>query len=130
MSAEFTVSALFNVPVKELYDAWLSSEAHSAFTGSRAEIDPVVGGKYSAWDGYITGETLELEPPQRILQNWRTTEFPEDSPDSTLEVRFEEEEMGTRITLIHKGMPESQAENYRQGWTDHYFDPMERYFSD
>lgn len=130
MGAEIKVSAVFNLPAKALYEAWLSSEAHSAFTGSRAEIDPVVGGKYSAWDGYIQGETLELEPHERILQSWRTTEFPEGSPDSTLEVRFEEMDDGTRITLIHQNLPESQVGNYRQGWADHYFDPMQKYFSD
>jgi activator of HSP90 ATPase len=130
MCADITVSAVFDVPAKALYDAWLSSEAHSAFTGSTAEIDSVVGGRYSAWDGYIEGETLELEPYRRILQSWRTSEFPEGSPDSLLEVQFEEEGAGTRITLVHSDLPESQAENYRQGWVENYFDPMRKYFSD
>lgn len=130
MGTEITVSAVFDVPAKVLYDAWLSSEAHSAFTGSAAQIDPTVGGRYSAWDGYIEGENLELEPHRRIRQSWRTTEFPEGSPDSILEVQFEEEGAATRITLVHRDLPENQAENYRQGWLDHYFDPMRKYFSD
>jgi len=98
-------------------------------TGNPANVDVKVGGKFSAWDGYIFGSTLELEPDQRIVQAWRTTEFPEDAPDSRLEILFEEATKGTKVTLIHSDMPEDQVDSYRQGWEDFYFKPMKEYFS-
>jgi len=115
--------------VSDIYSTWLSSEGHAAMTGNPANVDVKVGGKFSAWDGYIFGSTLELEPDQRIVQAWRTTEFPEDAPDSRLEILFEEATRGTKVTLIHSDMPEDQVDSYRQGWEDFYFKPMKEYFS-
>jgi activator of HSP90 ATPase len=130
MTESLQVSAFFaGITPERLYSAWLDSEQHAAFTGSPAKVDPQVGGSFTAWDGYIQGATLELEPFLRILQSWRTTEFPEDSPDSSLEVLVQEEKGGARLTLIHTQIPDGQAESYRQGWEDYYFQPMQAYFS-
>ena len=112
-----------------LYRAWLDSGEHSAFTGSEAKVDPRVGGRFSAWAQYITGETLELEPSRRIVQAWRTVDFPPGSPDSRLEILLEAAGAATRVTLKHSNLPDGQGEEYRQGWIDNYFDPMKTYFS-
>ncbi|NUQ84116.1 MAG: SRPBCC domain-containing protein [Anaerolineales bacterium] len=124
----FTLSEIFNAKPSAIYKAWLSDEGHSAMTGSAAKVDGRVGGKFTAWDGYISGLTLELTPDRRIVQAWRTTEFPGDAPDSRLEILLEEVEGGTKVTLTHRDMPNDQAESYRQGWEDFYFKPMREYF--
>jgi len=85
MPDAFEISTVLTASAKQVYEAWLSSKEHGAMTGGAARIDPVVGGRFSAWDGYITGATLELEPYRRIVQSWRTIEFPADAPDSRLE---------------------------------------------
>lgn len=97
-------------------------------TGSPAKVDGKVGGKFTAWDGYIFGSTLELTPNQRIVQAWRTSEFPDDASDSRVEILLEEVDAGTKVTLTHSDMPEDQVESYRQGWEDFYFKPMRQYF--
>ena len=117
------------VPPERVYRAWLDPAEHGAFSGGRAEIEAFAGGRFTAWDGYIQGTTLEMEPPGRILQAWRTTEFPEGSPDSSLEILFEGTEGGTQVTLNHSQIPDGQGEDYRQGWEDYYFAPMQEYFS-
>ncbi|HEX9618021.1 MAG TPA: SRPBCC family protein [Anaerolineales bacterium] len=114
---------------EQLYRAWLDGEMHGAFTGSAAQVDPQVGGRFTAWDSYITGTNLILEPFRRIVQSWRTTEFPAGSPDSHLEVLLEEGEAGTTLRLVHTEIPDGQAEDYRQGWEDYYFEPMQDYFA-
>ena len=114
---------------KRVYDAWLNSKEHTAFTGGEATIDPTVGGKFSAHDGYIQGTTLELEPHSRIVQTWRSTDFPDASEESLLEVLLTETRGGTRLTLVHTNIPEGQGEEYEQGWQEFYFEPMRRYFS-
>jgi len=128
MENGFTLSEIFNAKPSDIYNAWLSSDGHSYITGSPAKVDGKVGGKFSVWDGYIFGLTLELTPDRRIVQAWRTSEFPDDAPDSHLEVLLEETEGGTRVTLTHSNMPEDQVEDYRQGWEDFYFKPMREYF--
>ena len=112
----------------QVFTAWMSSEGHAAMTGSSAAVENQIGGEYSAWDGYISGSTLELEPPKRIVQSWRTTEFPEASPDSRLEVLLEATGSGCRITLVHTDIPAGQGEMYAEGWQDYYFTPMQAYF--
>jgi activator of HSP90 ATPase len=130
MADSFEIKEFFpGIPATEIFNAWLESEAHSAFTGSPARVNPGVGGEFSAWDGYISGKTLEIEPSRRILQSWRTTEFPEGSPDSLLEISFEEIGDGTQLTLVHTNIPDGQGEDYRQGWEDYYFKPMQQFFS-
>jgi activator of HSP90 ATPase len=123
------MSADLPVTPEKLCKAWLDSSEHGLFTGSSAEIDPKVGGKYTAWDGYISGKTLEIEPGKRILQSWRTTEFAEADPDSRLELLFAAIPEGTRLTLIHTNIPDGQKEMYREGWEEYYFKPMQEYFS-
>ena len=128
MNNAFTLSETIQAEPTEIYKAWLSSEGHTAMTGSPAQVDGNVGGKFSAWDGYIFGTTLELTPNQRILQAWRTSGFPEDALDSHAEVLLEKFDGETRITLIHTDMPENQVDSYRQGWEDFYFKPMKKHF--
>jgi len=128
MKNEFVISESFPAKVSDIYDAWLSSDGHSAITGSPAQVDGKIGGNFSAWDGYISGSTLDLTPDQRIVQTWRTAEFPDEAPDSHLEILLEEVEGGTKVTLIHTNLPENQSDSYRQGWEDFYFKPMREYF--
>jgi len=128
MNNEFSISESFPAKVPDIYNAWLSSDGHSAITGSPAHVDGKIGGSFTAWDGYISGSTLELIPNQRIVQAWRTTEFPDDAPDSHLEILLEEFDGGTKVTLIHSNLPEDQVDSYRQGWEDFYFKPMREYF--
>jgi activator of HSP90 ATPase len=125
----FTLSANIPATPEQIYEAWLSSEGHSQMTGSPAEVQGRSGGSFKAWDGYIWGKTLELESYHRIVQAWRTSEFPEESPDSRVEILLEESNGGTKITLIHTDIPEGQGESYKQGWEDFYFTPMRAYFS-
>jgi len=128
MANGFTLTAIIPVKPAEIYKAWLSTKGHSAMTGSPAKVDGKAGGKFTAWDGYIFGTTLELTSNERILQAWRTTEFPQDAPDSRVEIILEEVKDGTKLTLAHSKMPEDQVEDYRQGWEDFYFKPMLGYF--
>lgn len=123
------MSVTLDASAQQIYDAWMSTDGHSAMTGSATQVDPKIGGAFSAWDGYIFGKTLELEAPRRIVQAWRTTEFPEDAVDSRLEVLLEEKNGKTKLTLIHNDLPEDQADSYKVGWKDFYFKPMKKYFS-
>lgn len=75
MPYDFELSALLSASPPAIYEAWISSDGHTAMTGAEASVDARVGGAYDAWDGYITGRTLALEAGRRIFQTWRTSEF-------------------------------------------------------
>lgn len=128
MKNEFTLTAEFNTNTETIYKAWISTQGHTLMTGSPAKVDGRAGGEFTAWDGYIWGTFLELDENKRILQSWRTGEFPEDAEDSRVEVLLEETGGKTKLTLIHSAIPEGQADSYKQGWEDFYFKPMREYF--
>lgn len=129
MTYDFELSAMVPASCEEVFAAWISSEAHSAMTGAEAVVDPTVGGNFTAWDGYISGTTLVLEPPHRIVQTWRTSEFDESDPDSQVEVTLSSSEGGTLVTLRHSMVPDHHLGYENGGWQENYFDPMQRFFA-
>jgi activator of HSP90 ATPase len=112
----------------ELYNALIDPKTHSAFTGAKATGESKVGGVFTAWDGYISGRYLKLEKGKRIVQEWRTTEWPKDSPPSTVAFTFKEKKGGTELTMVHSRVPADQADSYKQGWIDSYWKPLKEYF--
>jgi len=128
MPDAFRITSMVPGLPERVYAAWLDSGAHTAFTGKTAKIDPSIGGKFVALDGYIHGRTVDLLPGRRIVQTWRTKEFPHSAHDSRLEIQFESAEGATRVTILHSHLPEGQGERYKKAWTDRYFYPMRGYF--
>jgi activator of HSP90 ATPase len=128
MSNEFTLTITLPAKAEAIYKAWLSTKGHSDMTGSPAKVDGRKGGDFTAWDGYIWGTFLELEKNKKIVQSWRTSEFPEEADDSHVEVILDEESGKTTLTLVHTNIPRGQ-DSYKQGWEDFYFKPMKEYFA-
>jgi activator of HSP90 ATPase len=129
MKDSIELSVLLNAKAENIYKAWIDGTEHSNFTESPAKFDPSVKGKFSAWDGYIFGTNVILEPYSKIVQAWRTTEFDEKDEDSNLEILFEEQGDKTLLTLKHTNIPEGQGEDYKKGWKNFYFKPMKKYFN-
>ena len=126
---QIELKASFAVPAEKLYKAWLSPVHHGAMSyGGDAHIDGQVGGHFDCGDGYVWGQTLELEPGKRIVQSWRTTDFAEDQPDTTLEILFADTDTGCEMTLLHNGFPDDQVADYLHGWNEFYLVPMKVYF--
>ena len=122
-------SAVIPAQPEAIYAAWMSSKGHGEMTGSGAKVSARVGSRFSAWDGYISGKTLELTPHSRILQSWRTTDFTEEEPDSLLEILLAKTKGGARVTLNHSKIPAGHGPEYKKGWVDFYFKPMKEYFA-
>jgi activator of HSP90 ATPase len=113
---------------KQVYDAYVDPKKHSEFTDSKATGKPVVGGKFTAWDGYIFGKFLELEVGKRVVQEWSSTDFSKGYPPSKLELTFSEVPKGTEIMMVHSNVPKEQADETLEGWTEFYWDPLKKYF--
>ena len=128
-----TMEAEISAPPETIYAAWLDAAQHSAMTGAKATGTAKVGGKFTAWDGYIQGRYLHLEPSERIVATWRTAEFAPSDPDSQLDVLLGAHRVdgkpGTRLFLIHTNLPRGGASKYAAGWAEFYFAPMSAHFS-
>src|SRR5688572_18696512 len=96
---KFKISVKLHCPVKDVYTGWLNEKVHAEFSGgAKAKINAQEGGKFTASDGYISGENVEIFPYKRIVQKWRTTDFAPDDEDSVLELFFTHKDDYTLIT--------------------------------
>ncbi len=116
-------SATFAASPHAVYEMLMDSRKHARFTGEKAKISRTVGGTFSAYDGYITGVNLTLEPDKEIVQSWRGSDWPE-GHFSKVTFSLEEVKGGTRLTFRHSGVPEEFYEDIKQGWRDYYWTPM------
>ncbi len=128
MPESLKISIDLPVSPERVFRAWLDSYEHSRFTGSPAKIGDRAGGAYTAFDGDIQGVTLVCSPYSRIVQTWRTREFPPGSPDTQIEIRLEPTCLGTQLILLQTGIPDGQSTRYITQWEARYLRPMSDYF--
>ena len=130
MPDSFELEMIVAAEPQRVFSAWLDAKEHAAFTGGgEAIVEPWSGGRFTAWEGYIHGILLGVDPGKRIVQTWRTSEFPPEYRDSRVVVEFEAARGGTRVRIRHGELPPSQVKKYEKGWMEHYLKPLARYFA-
>jgi len=114
----------FRATAKELYDLLMDSKQHSAVTGAPAKISAKIGGKFTAFGGDLEGTTLELTPNKKIVQSWRSSDWPPGVYSRATFVFSPAGKGKTKLTFTQSGIPEGQYEDIRQGWITYYWEPM------
>jgi activator of HSP90 ATPase len=112
---------------QQVYEALMDSKLHAAFTGDTAKISREVGGKISAWGGYISGKNLSLVANKKIVQEWRASDWPK-GVISKATFNLAKAGSGTKLTFVQVGLPADQYEEIKQGWIDYYWKPLKDYF--
>jgi len=107
----------------EVYEALTDSRRHARFTGAKARISRKVGGKFTAYDGYIEGVNLNLVPDKKIVQSWRGSDWPKDHY-SKATFSLKKIKNGTHLTFTQSGVPDQYYNDISQGWRDYYWKPM------
>jgi activator of HSP90 ATPase len=115
-----------NTNPKALYDLYMNAKQHSAVTGAPAAITTKVGSKFSAHNGYITGENIELLKDALIVQTWRGSDWERADPDSIFIIQLEPKGKNVLLHMIHAGVPDQHAEHLAKGWHDHYWEPWKK----
>jgi len=97
------------------------------FTDKSATINPVVGGTFSLFDGHIIGRILELVPDHRIVDAWRVVDWPAGAYSiATFDIK--PKGSGTSLSFDHVGFPDGLKEHLAEGWQQHYWDALNKYF--
>ncbi|HWF43735.1 MAG TPA: SRPBCC family protein [Candidatus Kapabacteria bacterium] len=118
----------FNASAKDVYEAFMDSRTHAKFTGAPAKISAKEGGKFTAFGGMLEGTTLELKPNKKIVQSWRSSDWPE-GHYSRLILSFASAGRGkTRLTLTQSNIPDNDFEGVKKGWISFYWEPMTKMF--
>lgn len=119
----------FKVNPHEVYEALIDSGKHSAFTESEAKISRKVGGKISAYDGWIEGENVELIEDKKIVQKWRGFDWPS-GVYSLAAFELKKLKNGTKLIFTQKNVPEEFYKNIEKGWKEYYWKKMKKYFEE
>ena len=127
-----TITQTVVVPAtpEEVFRAFVDPRVHATVTGAAATGSARVGGRFTAWDGYISGVNRVVERPRRLVQAWKTTEWPDGAEPSQVEFVFTAVKGGARVRMVHSRVPAEQAASYRQGWIDYYWEPLKAYFGE
>jgi activator of HSP90 ATPase len=124
-----TIKQTVHIHVKpeEVYEAYVDAKKHGEFIGSKVVFENKVGGKFSAWDGELAGENLELVKGKKIVQKWRADDWPEGHYSKlTIELRADGD--GTKLTLAQVDVPDDKVDDIDSGWHEYYWEPMKEYF--
>jgi activator of HSP90 ATPase len=118
---------IFKATPEDVYEALMDSKKHSKFTGSKAVISRRVGGKFTCYDGSLSGETIELVANKRIVQRWRSDDWPE-GHYSTATFEMKKIKEGTELRFTQEDVPDDKYDGINQGWIDFYWEPMKKMF--
>jgi predicted ester cyclase/uncharacterized protein YndB with AHSA1/START domain len=123
-----TQEAFFNALPAEVFEAFLDSKQHSAFTGAPAEIDRKPGGRFIAYDGALTGTIVETVKDHKIVQDWHSQKWPTGHLSRlTLTLTPTFESRGTQLSLLQTSVPADFADQINTGWRDYYWSKLGPY---
>lgn len=131
------VSRFFRAPRERVFAAWTQAEQMKQWMGPanfvclETESDLRVGGQYRVVmrgtppprngeapqevTSTVTGEYIEVRPPELVRYNWNPTWSPGEL--SVVTLRLHEENGGTRLELIHEGFATVDSANgHNHGW--------------
>ena len=119
---------ILGAPRHKVYEAILDPKIHAEFTQAKAENDIKVGGKFSAYDGFISGTNLELKKDEKIVQRWTTTDLPKGHFTEVI-FEFKDHDKGTELLFTQTNVPDKYYKSLVQGWRDFYWKPLKSFFA-
>lgn len=124
---EFKKYFIIPATPEELYRALTTEITIRLWTGDLVEIDPVPGGEFSMWNGAIQGKFLELEPYNKIVQQWY---FGEQDEPSVVTLKLHEHKKGTSLEVKQTNIPDDAFDDIAEGWSDPYVASLLEFYED
>ncbi len=117
--AEFSISIDIDAPPPAVFAFLVTDEGMQAWMGQHAELDAQPGGRFAVdIAGHpVRGRFLEVEPHTRVVVSWGfagSDELPAGA--STVAFTLTPITSGTRVELLHAGLPEPAVEGHAHGW--------------
>jgi uncharacterized protein YndB with AHSA1/START domain len=111
-------------PPETVFTYLIDPARYVRWKGSRAELEPRAGGvfrvEFPSGKDVVAGRFVEVIPPRRVVftWGWEGSEFVPPGL-STVEIDLERTGAGTRLRLVHRGLPEAAVMTHAEGW-DHF----------
>jgi uncharacterized protein YndB with AHSA1/START domain len=106
-------------PPEEVFRHLTEPAAMVRWMGQHATLKPVPGGAFEVdINGVpVRGQYLEVDPPRRVLVSWGVAGSADMPPGATeVEFTLTPTPAGTRLRLVHRGLPAGQGEIHGTGW--------------
>lgn len=111
---------------REVFEALVDPKEHAKFTGAFARLEKSVGGRFSHYNGSLSGVVVSLEPNRRLVLAWRSSDWPE-GHHSLADFRLRKVKAGTRLDFAQFGIPASDFSDIRDGWRQCDWEPLKQY---
>lgn len=118
--AEHATSIEIEAAPAVVFDFLVTEAGMTAWMGQHARLDPRAGGDFAVdIAGYaIRGEYLAVERPHRVVVSWGIAGSPDLPPgSSTVAFTLIPTARGTRVELVHSGLPDTERDGHADGWT-------------
>jgi uncharacterized protein YndB with AHSA1/START domain len=122
----YSASVHIRADPERVFDYFTKPQAILRWMGDYAALDPVPGGRFTLdINGVpVRGRYLAVERPRRLLLSWGHAGSDQLPPGaSTVEVTLTPHDGGTTVTIVHAGLPASEARQHRLGWR-HFLDRL------
>lgn len=139
MSHDLSVERWFDAAPVDVFDAYTDPVAQREWYQDQpgwvvhAQCDLRVGGRWTITFGPPGSQPCRetnvfqvVDRPRRLVYSSTVTMPDGSSFDTGMQVMFEEQEGGTRMTILHTGFPSAQLrDDHRDGWPG-FLDRLER----
>ena len=115
----FETTVELDAPVQEVFRHLTDPAAMIRWMGQHATLEPFPGGAFEVdINGVpVRGRYLEIDPPRRVVVSWGVAGSTGLPPGATrVEFTLSPTADGTRLRLVHRGLPPSQAPMHATGW--------------
>jgi activator of HSP90 ATPase len=119
---------LMPAPVEDVWQALINPQIINKWGGGPAIMSDQPDTKFELWGGDIFGKNLELIPQQQLIQAWFAGKWPQPS-EVTINLN-PRDKFTTQLDLIHRNVPDEEAESIDSGWKEYYLGAIQKYLEE
>ena len=112
-----------NAPIEKVWDALVNPSTINKWGGGPVKMSQDEGFGFEFWGGDIFGTNTKVVKNKALEQDWYGGKWEKPS-----KVKFElsEKDGKTELILVHKYLPEAEADDFDKGWDDYYLGPIKQ----
>lgn len=115
---------IIHVSPERVWAALTDPALQAQWTGESAEYEARVGGRYKLWGDYVAGIVVECDPPHKLAQTWKPSDWTIDN--SVVSFTLRKTRVGTQLDLAHENVQPEDYEGTSQGWNDFYIGAIKK----
>lgn len=104
-------------PSEKVWQALVDPKIIEQWSGTKAKMDDKVGTHFELWDGDMYGTNTEVVTNKKLAQDWYGGDW---KKPSKVVFTLSEKAGVTTVGLGHWDLPDSEFDDFAQGWKDYY----------